>query len=40
MKEEVLIRVDMTDDEQIVVSQLSGVTDGMKVRIAGKEVGS
>ena len=40
MKEEVLLVVDMSDDDRIVVSQLSGVTDGMKVRIAGEEVGS
>ena len=40
MKDEVLIRIDMPDDEPIVVSQLSGVTDGMKVRLAGEEVGS
>ena len=33
-KEEVLIRVDMESDESIVVSQLSGVTDGMRVRVA------
>ena len=33
-KDEVLIRVDMEPDENIVVSQLSGVTDGMRVRVA------
>lgn len=33
-KDEVLIRVDMESDENIVVSQLSGVTDGMQVRVA------
>ena len=33
-KDEVLIRVDMLPDERIVVSQLSAVTDGMKVRVA------
>ena len=40
MKEEVLIRLDIPTDEQIVISQLSGVTDGMKVRLTGEEVGS
>ena len=33
-KDEVLFRVDMEPDERIVVSQLSGVTDGMMVRVA------
>ena len=33
-KDEVLIRVDMESDESIVVSQLRGVTDGMRVRVA------
>ena len=27
------VRLDLSDDERIVVSQLSGVTDGMKVRL-------
>ncbi|MBT4500192.1 MAG: hypothetical protein HOC74_20855, partial [Gemmatimonadetes bacterium] len=40
MKEEVLIRLDLPADEQIVISQLSGVTDGMKVRLTEEEVGS
>jgi RND family efflux transporter MFP subunit len=40
MKEEVLIRLDIPANEQIVISQLSGVTDGMKVRLTGEEVGS
>ena len=33
-KEEMLIRIDMDPGEKIVVSQLAGVTDGMKVRVA------
>jgi RND family efflux transporter MFP subunit len=42
MKEEVLARVELKDGEQIVVSHLSGVTDGMQVRLAGngEEAGS
>ncbi len=42
MKEEVLVYVDMAADERVVVSQLRGVTDGMKVRLAsnGEEAGS
>ena len=39
-KEEVLVEIDMGAGEGIVVSQLSGVTDGMKVRVAAEEVGS
>ena len=31
--ERVVVRLDLSDDERIVVSQLSGVTDGMKVRL-------
>ena len=31
--EGVVVRLDLSDDERIVVSQLSGVTDGMKVRL-------
>ena len=33
-KEEMLVRIDMKPGEKIVLSQLSGVTDGMKVRVA------
>ena len=33
-KEEMLVRIDMEPGEKIVVSQLTGVTDGMKVRVA------
>ena len=33
-KEEMLVRIDMEPGEKIVVSQLAGVTDGMKVRVA------
>ena len=40
MKEEVLVEVDMAAGERVVVSQLSGVTNGMKVRLIGEEVGS
>jgi RND family efflux transporter MFP subunit len=42
MKDEVLVYLDLAADERIVVSQLSGVTDGMKVRLAttGEEAGS
>jgi RND family efflux transporter MFP subunit len=31
--EEVLVRFDLASDEKVIVSQLSGATDGMKVRI-------
>ena len=33
-KEEMLVRIDMEPGEKIVVSQLTGVTNGMKVRVA------
>ena len=36
--EEVLARLDVQPGEQVVVSQLSGATDGMKVRVIRKEV--
>lgn len=34
MKEEVLAYVDMADEDRVITSQLSGVTDGMQVRLA------
>ncbi len=34
MDEDVVLRFDMAADESVVLSQLSGVTDGMKVRLA------
>lgn len=34
MREKVLAYVDMTEQERVIVSQLSGVTDGMQVRLA------
>ncbi len=36
--EEVLVRVALAPDERIIVSQLNGVTDGMKVRLSTEEV--
>ncbi|MFH1571743.1 MAG: hypothetical protein ABIL09_27385, partial [Gemmatimonadota bacterium] len=33
-QDEVLVRLEMEPDERVVVSQVSGVTDGMKVRLA------
>ena len=35
--ETLLVRLDMADDERIIVSQLSGATDGMKVRAQDRE---
>ncbi len=35
--ETLLVRLDMADDERISVSQLSGATDGMKVRAQERE---
>ena len=42
MTDQVLVLLDLAADERIVISQLSGVTDGMKVRLANasEEVGS
>ena len=34
MKEEILAYVDMAEEDRIIVSQLSGATDGMQVRLA------
>jgi hypothetical protein len=34
MGEDVVVRFDMAADERVVLSQLSGVTEGMKVRLA------
>lgn len=34
-QDEVLIRLEMAPDERVVVSQINGVTDGMKVRLVG-----
>ena len=34
MREKVLAYVDMKEQERVIVSQLSGVTDGMQVRLA------
>ena len=34
LEDEVLAYIDMPPEERIIVSQLSGVTDGMQVRIA------
>lgn len=35
LADEVLAYIDMVAEEQVIVSQLSGVTDGMQVRLAG-----
>ena len=35
LEDEVLAYIDMPPEERIIVSQLSGVTDGMQVRLAG-----
>ena len=42
MRDDVLARIDLGDDERIITSQISGVTDGMKVRVSDgeKEAGS
>ncbi len=42
MRDDVLAHIDLHDDERIITSQLSGITDGMKVRLAEryKEAGS
>ena len=42
MQDKILINVEMNTNERIIVSQLSGATDGMSVRIANtqKEFGS
>lgn len=37
--ESVLVRLGLTDDERVVVSQLSGATDGMKVRVQDRVAG-
>ena len=39
LKDEVLAYIDMTPEERIIVSQLSGVTDGMQVRLADGSLG-
>ena len=39
LKDEVLTYIDMTPEERIIVSQLSGVTDGMQVRLADVRLG-
>ena len=39
LKDEVLAYIDMTPEERIIVSQLSGVTDGMQVRLADVRLG-
>ena len=36
-QETLLVRLDMADDERVIVSQLSGATDGMKVRTQDRE---
>ncbi len=38
--EEVLVRLDLADDERVVVSQLSGVTEGMRIRVLAREARS
>jgi hypothetical protein len=35
--DQVLVLLDMPDDEGVIVSQLQGSTDGMKVRVNHKE---
>jgi len=42
MQDDVLTHIDLNSDERIITSQLSGVTDGMKVRLVNdsKEAGS
>jgi len=35
--EEVLVRLDLADDERIVISQLGGATQGMKIRALDEE---
>ena len=35
--ETLLVRLDVADDERIIVSQLRGATDGMKVRAQDRE---
>ena len=39
LKDEVLAYIDMAPEERIIVSQLSGVTDGMQVRLADGSLG-
>jgi hypothetical protein len=39
LQDEVLAYIDMTPEERIIVSQLSGVTDGMQVRLADGNLG-
>ena len=38
LEDEVLAYIDMPSEERIIVSQLSGVTDGMQVRLAGGQL--
>ena len=38
LEDEVLAYIDMPPEERIIVSQLSGVTDGMQVRLAGGQL--
>jgi RND family efflux transporter MFP subunit len=42
MRDDVLARIELHDDERVIISQLSGITDGMKVRLveSNKEAGS
>ena len=42
MQDDVLAHIELERNERIITSQLSGVTDGMKVRLANgsKEAGS
>lgn len=39
LKDEVLSYIDLAPEERVIVSQLSGVTDGMQVRLAGGTAG-
>ena len=39
LEDEVLSYIDLVPDERVIVSQLSGVTDGMQVRLAGGTAG-
>ena len=39
LEDEVLAYIDMPPEERIIVSQLSGVTDGMQVRLADGNLG-
>jgi len=39
LEDEVLAYIDLTPEERVIVSQLSGVTDGMQVRLADSNLG-